>query len=169
MAMRKSIIVAMDQKNGIGYQGRLPWHLPAELKHFKALTMGHHLIMGRKTYESIGKPLPGRTTVVVTRNLNYIAEGCLIAHSIASALELAESQGESETFICGGHSIYRDALKDTDRLYLTRIHAEFQVDTTFPNLDLSLWKVISADFHPSNEKNAHPFTFFIYERRSKDA
>ena len=167
--MRKSIVVAMDPKNGIGYQGRLPWHLPAELKYFKALTMGHHLIMGRKTYESIGKPLPGRRTIVVTRNPRYRANECLVTHSIKDAFELAEADNQSEVFICGGYEIYKEALKDTDRLYLTRIHAEFQVDTTFPDLDLSLWKEISADFHPSDEKNAHPFTFFIYERRSKDA
>ena len=156
----------MDQNNGIGYQNRLPWRLPADLGRFKQLTMGHHIILGRKTYESIGKPLPGRTTIVVTRNPNYQAEGCLIAHSLEGAFEQAKIQGESESFICGGHSIYREALQTADHLYLTRIHAKFQVDTSFPDFDESLWVEKSADFHPSDEKNPHPFTFFIYERRS---
>ena len=164
--MRKSIIVAVDQNNGIGYRSRMPWHLPAELKRFKSLTMGHHMVMGRKTYESIGKPLSGRTTIVVTRNLDYQAEGCLIAHAVKEALELAASRGENETFICGGTQIYREVLEETDRLYLTRIHAKFQVDTFFPNLDLSSWREISAEFRPSDEKNPYAFTFFIYERRS---
>ncbi len=118
--MRKSIIVAMDQKNGIGFQGRLPWHLPDELKNFKSLTMGHHLIMGRKTFESIDKPLSGRITIIITRNPNYYAKGCLVAHSISKAFKIAEDFGESEVFICGGNEIYREALKFTDRIYLTR-------------------------------------------------
>jgi dihydrofolate reductase len=163
--MRKSIIVAMDQNNGIGYQNRLPWHLPAELKRFKSLTMGHHMIMGRKTYESIGKPLPGRTTIVVTRNLNYQAEGCLIVNSLNKAFELAKARGESEVFLCGGHQIYREALPETDRLYLTRVHGEFQTDITFPNFDPSHWEEVSAELHPSDEKNPYAFTLFTYERR----
>ncbi len=156
----------MDQNNGIGYQNRLPWRLPSDLKRFKQLTMGHHMIMGRKTYESIGKPLPGRTTIVVTRNPEYQADGCQVVYSVAAALKMAEASGECEVFICGGNEIYREALKDTEWLYLTRIHAKFQVDTSFPNFDESLWVEKSADFHPSDEKNPHPFTFFIYERRS---
>jgi len=167
--MRKSIIVAMDQKNGIGIQGRIPWRLPTEQQLFKTLTMGHHLIMGRKTFESIGRILPGRVTLVITRNPNFQAKGCLIAHSLNGAYDLAKKRGESEAFICGGSEIYREALKDCNRLYLSRVHAEFQVDTTFPDVDFSVWKEISSDFHPSSEKNSHPFTFFIYERRSKDA
>lgn len=163
--MRKSILVAMDQKNGIGYQNQLPWHLPAELKYFKQLTMGHHLIMGRKTYESIGKSLPGRTTIVVTRNPNYQAEGCLIMHSLEQAFRIAEEQAESEVFVCGGHTIYREALKVADRLYLTRIHAEFQTDLSFPDFKISLWEETSADYHPKDPKNPYSFTFFVYERR----
>ena len=127
------------------------------------------LIMGRKTYESIGKPLPGRTTIVVTRNPNYQAEGCFVAHSIGEALDLAEKQGEDEAFICGGTEIYRESLRETDYLYLTRVHAQFQVDTSFPEFDLLNWEEISAEFHPADKENQHPFTFFIYERRSRDA
>lgn len=164
--MRKSIIVAMDQNNGIGYRGRLPWHLPAELKNLKALSMGHHLIMGRKTFDSIGKPLPGRTTIIVTRNPNYHTEGCLVAHSIPEAFKMAKANGESEVFIFGGHEIYQEALKETDRLYLTRVHSGFQVDAFFPNFDFANWEEISAVFHPADKKNPYPFTIFIYERRS---
>lgn len=154
----------MDQNNGIGFQNGMPWRLPAELRRFKTITMGHHLIMGRKTYESIGKPLPGRTMIVVTRNVAYQAAGCQVAHAVADAFERAATAGEQEVFICGGQQIYRAALKETDRLYLTRVHAEFQVDTTFPDFDVSLWQEISRDFHPADEKNPDPFTFFIYER-----
>lgn len=163
--MRKSIIVALDQNNGIGYQNRMPWHLPAELKRFKALTMGHHLIMGRKTFESIGRPLPGRTTIIVTRNQRYQAEGCLVSHSVSEALRLAETRGESEVFICGGETIYRKSIPGANRLYITRIHAKFQTDTFFPDFDVSLWQEIDTDFSPVDEKNPYPFTFSIYERK----
>jgi len=165
MSMRKSIIVAMDKKNGIGFQNRLPWHLPAELKQFKQLTMGHHLIMGRKTYESIGRPLPGRTTIVVTRNSDYQAKGCLIAHSLEEAFRLAKEQNEDEVFVCGGRTIYQEALESIDRLYLTRVHAEFQTDTSFPDFEVSSWVESSAVFHSSDHKNPYPFTFYIYDRR----
>jgi dihydrofolate reductase len=164
--MRKSIIVAIDQNNGIGYQNRLPWRLPAELKLFTSFTMGHHLIMGRKTFESIGKPLSGRVTIVVTRNPDYQVEGCLIAHSLNAAFALAEANGESEVFICGGSEIYREALQAADRLYLTRVHAEFQVDTFFPEFDITSWAETRADFCPSDENNPYPFTLTIYERRT---
>jgi dihydrofolate reductase len=167
--MRKSIVVAMDQKNGIGYQNRLPWHLPDELKRFKALTMGHHLIMGRKTYESIGRALPGRTTIILTHNPEYQPGGCLVAHSVPQAFRLVENRGESEVFICGGEAIYRETLRAADRLYLTRVHAKFQTDTSFPDFDVSLWAEISADFHSEDEKNPYPYTIYIYERKKPDA
>ncbi len=166
--MRKSIVVAMDLNNGIGFQNRLPWHLPSELQIFMTLTLGHHLIMGRKTYESIGKPLEGRTNILVTRNTEYQFEGCLIANSVATALALAESNGESEAFIGGGTGIFRDALPDTDRLYLSRIHAEFQVDTYFPEFDMTRWTQISKKYHPVDEKNPYPFTFFICDKETQD-
>jgi len=162
--MRQSIIVAMDIDNGIGYQNRMPWHLPTELKRFKSLTMGHHLIMGRRTYESIGKPLPGRTTIIVTRNPRYQAQGCFIAHSIADAIDLSKGRGENEVFVCGGSAIYRETLGFADRLYLTRVHAKFQTDISFPDFDVSLWIEVSAEYHASDEKNPYPFTFYIYER-----
>jgi dihydrofolate reductase len=164
--MRKSIIVAFDQNYGIGYQGGLPWHLPADLKMVRQLTMGHHLIMGRKTYESIGKALPGRTSIIVTRNREYQAEGCLITHSLADALTLAQSAGEDEAFIFGGSQIYQEALPFTDRLYITHIHAGFPTDTYFPEFDQEGWIKTSAEFHPADKNNPTPFTFLTYERKT---
>ncbi|MFC1997848.1 dihydrofolate reductase [Chloroflexota bacterium] len=164
--MRISIVVAVDKNNGIGYQNRLPWRLPADLRQVKLLTMGHHLIMGRKTYESIGKPLPGRVTIIVTRNPNYQAEGCLISRSLTDALALAGENEESEVFIFGGSDIYQEALLVTDRIYITHIHAEFQVDTYFPDFDRSLWIETNSVFHPADEENPYPFTFQILERRT---
>ena len=166
--MRTSIIVAMDQNNGIGYQNRLPWRLPADLRLLKQYTMGHHLIMGRKTYESIGKPLPGRVSIVVTRNPSYQAEGCLMTHSVPAALALAKAEGEREAFIFGGNEIYREGLQFTDRIYLTHIQAEFEVDTFFPEFDRSLWTESHSDFYPSDEENLYPFSFTIYDRRTQD-
>ena len=132
------------------------------------LTLGHHLIMGRKTYESIGKPLEGRTNIVVTRNTEYQLEGCLVADSVATALALAEANGESEAFIGGGTGIYREALPVTNRLYLSRIHAEFQVDTYFPEFDTICSHSSSGKNHPVDGKNPYPFTFLIYDKDAKD-
>ena len=163
--MRKSIIVAMDLNNGIGYQNRLPWRLPADLRLMKQTTMGHHLIMGRKTYESIGKPLPGRTSIIVTRSASYQAEGCLVAHSVPEALSLAESRGEDEVFFFGGSQIYVEGFPYTDRIYLTHIQSEFKVDAYFPNFDQSLWKETHTDFFPADQENHFPFCYLIYDKR----
>jgi dihydrofolate reductase len=166
--MRKSMIVAMDLNNGIGYQNRLPWRLPADMRMLKQTTMGHHLIMGRKTYESIGKPLPGRISIVVTRNPSYVAEGCLVTNSVSAALALAESRGEDEAFIFGGNQIFKEGFPYTDRIYLTQIQVKFEVDTYFPHFDLSLWKETHAEIHPANEENQYPFHHMIYDRRNQD-
>jgi dihydrofolate reductase len=163
--MRTSIIVAMDLNNGIGYQNQLPWRLPADFRLMKQTTMGHHLIMGRKTYESIGKPLPGRTSIIVTRNPGYQAESCLVAHSVPDALSLAEASGEDESFIFGGSQIYMEGLPYTDRIYLTHIQAEFKVDAYFPDLDRSVWLETLAEFYPADQENQFPFYYLIYERR----
>jgi dihydrofolate reductase len=163
--MRKSIVVAMDLNHGIGFQNRLPWRLPADLRLLKQTTMGHHLIMGRNTYESIGKPLPGRTSIIVTRNLGYQGEGCLVAHSVLEALSLAEARGEQEAFIFGGSQIYREGLAYTDRIYLTHIQAEFEVDTYFPDFDRSVWQQSHAEFFPADQENPYPFRYLIYDRR----
>jgi dihydrofolate reductase len=153
-----SMIVAMDEKGGIALQGQLPWSLPEELKLFKQTTMGHHLLMGRKTFESLGKPLPGRTTIVVTRQENFQAEDCLIAHSLEDGLDIAQSRGESEIFVCGGGEIYALALPRVDRIYLTVIHTIASTDMTFPAYDPSCWVEISRIYHPADIKNPLAFT-----------
>ena len=163
--MRKSIIVAMDLNNGIGYRNQLPWRLPADFRIMKQTTMGHHLIMGRKTYESIGKPLFGRTTIIVTRSSGYQAEGCLVAHSVLRAFYLAELRGEDEVFIFGGSQIYVESLPYTDRIYLTHIQAEFEVDAYFPDFDHSVWVETLSEFYPADQENQFPFYYLIYDRR----
>ena len=127
--------------------------------------MGKTIVMGRKTWESIGRALPGRQNIVITRNRDYRAEGCLIAHSLNDSIALAEANGENEVFICGGSRIYEEALQTSDRFYLTRVHGEFQVDTYFPDFDIASWRETRADFYPSDENNPYPFTLTIYERK----
>jgi dihydrofolate reductase len=166
--MRISLIVAVDQEGGIGYRGDLPWHLPADLQHFKKLTMGHHLIMGRKTYQSIGRPLPGRTMIVLTRRPEFEAEGCLIAHSLQEGLALAESRGEDQVFVIGGASVFEEALPLADDLYLTLVHAAVEADTYFPGFNASQWRIESERFHPPDEDNPHPQTYFHLIRKSDD-
>jgi len=159
-----SIIVALDERGGIGTQNRLPWRLSADLQRFKALTMGHHLVVGRKTFESIGKPLPGRQMIVVTRNRAFQAEGCLVVQSLDEALTAARLAEESEAFIAGGAEIYRLALPVADRLYLTRVHAEVDADVFFPDLDPHQWSDRELGAHPADEKNQYPITFHLLER-----
>ena len=159
-----SLIVAMDEKRGIGIDGGLPWHLPADLRQFKSLTMGHHIIMGRKTYESIGRPLPGRIMVVITRNPAYQAEGCLIAHSLESAIEKARQCGENEAFIIGGGEVFTEAIELADRIYLTLVHANFPVNIYFPEYSPEDWEEVESEFNPADEKNQYPFTFKILSR-----
>jgi dihydrofolate reductase len=159
-----SIIAAVSDNGVIGRDGGLPWRLPADLKRFKRLTSGHHMIMGRRTWESIGRrPLPGRPTIVVSRDPGFAAEGAQVARSIGQALELAGAV--AEVFIAGGEAIYREALEVADRLYLTRVHAVVEGDTFFPELDESGWRVVAEEHHPPDEKNAYAHTFLVYERK----
>ena len=159
-----SIIVAVDERNGIGLQNRIPWHLPADLNRFKTLTMGHHLIMGRKTYESINTPLSGRTLIVLSRNLDFQAEDCLTAISLQDSFQLAEAAGEREVFVIGGSEVYSEALPIADHLYLTRVHITLESDKTIPPIIEEDWTLICEQFHPADEKNQHPHTFFHYIR-----
>jgi dihydrofolate reductase len=161
-----SLIFAMDEKGGIGIANHLPWHLSADLKRFKALTMGHHIIMGRKTYESIGKPLPGRTNLVVTRDPSYQAAGCLVAHSLDEALQTAEERGEDEVFITGGRQIFAQSISIADRIYLTQVHAEVRADVYFPEFNTAEWVEQEAVYHESDEKNDYPFTAKVLVRKS---
>ena len=158
--MKLSAIVAMAANRCIGKDNTLPWRLPADLKRFKQLTLGHTLVMGRRTYESIGRPLPGRTTVVVTRQAGYAPEGVRVAHSVEQALALAEGD---EVFIAGGADLYQQTLGRVDRLYLTRIEREYAGDTFFPEVDLSRWRLIAEEPHPATETEP-PFSFLTYER-----
>ena len=162
--MRLSIIAAKSANRVIGRNNDLPWRMPADWKRFKSLTMGHHLIMGRKTFESIGQPLPGRSTVVITHQTGYAPAGVLVAHSIEQALEIAAE--DDEVFVAGGAQIYQQLLPRADRLYLTSIHEEFEGDTHFPEFEESDWKLISEDSHEPDEKNPYPYSFLIYERNN---
>lgn len=161
--MMLSIIAALDDRGGIGRGGRLPWYLSTDLKRFKALTMGHHLIMGRKTFRSIGKALPGRVNIVVTRQADYHVEGIIVVHSLQEALDLAGQNGETEVFIIGGGEIFHQALPLADRLYLTHVHMDSAADVYFPEVD-NHWKVTYSEEFPADEKNEYPTTFRIYAR-----
>lgn len=159
-----SLVAALDEANGIGWRGGLPWRLPADLRRFKRLTMGHYLICGRKTYQSIGRPLPGRTIIVVTRQEDFHAPGCLLAHSLEAALALAEAYGEEEVFIIGGAALYAAALPHAHRLYLTRVHAVLPADVYFPAFGMGEWRVAAKEEFPADKDNPYPTTYLKLER-----
>lgn len=157
-----SILVAMAKNRVIGINNTLPWRCPEDLKHFKALTMGHHILMGRKTYESIGKPLPGRTTVIITRKAHLKAEGCLVAHSLEEAISLCDN--DHEIFIVGGTDIYTQALPLADKLYLTEIQKDVTGDAEFPDFNLSEWQEISREIRHQETPEPLEFHFIEYQR-----
>lgn len=163
--MRLSIIAALSSNNVIGRDNRVPWSIPTDLKRFKALTMGHHLIMGRKTYDSVGKPLPGRITVVITRRDDFHPDGVQVVHSLEEAIRIAANAGDAEPFIAGGAEIYDHAIHRADRMYLTRVHADVEGDTYFPEFDdVSEWHLTDAEHFDAGEKNEFPFSFLTYDR-----
>jgi dihydrofolate reductase len=158
-----SLIAAVSDNGVIGLAGDLPWRLPADLRRFKALTMGHHLVMGRKTWDSIGRrPLPGRVVVVMTRDRSFTTEGALVVHSLDEALRAAFK--DDEVFIAGGSEIYRRALPAADRFYLTRVHGEFEGDTLFPDFDERRWELVSEERHERNQQHEVAYSFLVYER-----
>ena len=157
-----SLVVAADKNNVIGGGNTLLWNLPADMKHFRTLTEGHPIIMGRKTYESIGRPLPKRQNIVITRQSDLQIEGCDVVDSLDDALALV--QETDEAFIIGGGQIYAQALDHVDRIYLTRVDSEFEGDVTFPELS-DEWKEMSRDEHPADAENPHAYTFLVYERK----
>lgn len=163
MAARLSIIVAMAKNRVIGANGIIPWRLPNELQLFKRITMGHHIVMGRKTWESIGRLLPGRTTVIVTRQQDYAVAGAKVADSLASAL--AACAGDSEVFVIGGGELYRLALPLAHRIYLTTVDADPVGDTLMPDFDKAGWRELSAETFAADEKHAHAYRFSVLERR----
>lgn len=157
--MLKSIIVAKGNNNVIGKDNDLVWHMPADLKHFKNTTFGHYIIMGRKTFEALKKPLPGRTTIVITRNNNYQAEGCIVVHNIEEAFKIGKDNNQEEVFILGGAEIYRLSMDMADKIYLTEIKASFEGDAFFPEIDYSTWKETKRQEYEPDEKNPYPYAF----------
>ena len=160
---RVSVIAALARNRVIGIENRLPWRLPEDLAHFKALTLNHPILMGRKTFESLGRPLPGRTNVVITRNPDYRPEGCLVATSIPAAIELCE--GADEIFFIGGADLYAQAIVFADRLYLTEVDVEAEGDAWFPDYDARAFREVSRAPHRGEKGDALGFDFVVYERR----
>lgn len=161
--MKISLIVAASTNNVIGVAGGLPWHLPEDLKRFKAITMGKPIIMGRATYASIGRALPGRKSIVLTRQSGFEAEGCEVVDSIDAAI--AAAGAVDEVMIIGGGDIYRQFLPQADRIYLTRVHAGIDGDTTFPELDMSEWTVSNAEKYPAGDERHYGFSIDTLDRR----
>jgi dihydrofolate reductase len=155
-----SIIVAIAKNRVIGLNNNLPWHLPEDLKRFKTLTMGHHIIMGRKTFESLGRLLPGRTTVIVTRNKSYRVNGAIVTHSLQEAID--NCGNDDEVFLIGGAELYQQSLKLAKKLYITEINAEFEGDAFLPVFDLNAWQEASRESHTS-EKGLN-FSYVTYLR-----
>ncbi len=160
-----TMIAAADGNLGLGKDGDLVWHLPDDFKRFKALTTGHHIIMGRKTFESFPKPLPDRTHVIITRDKGYKAAGCIVVHDLQTAL--ATTTGDPEPFVIGGGEIYKLALPYADRLELTRIHGVFEVDAYFPEFSKSDWKLVKTEHHPIDERHEYAFDYETWERVGK--
>jgi dihydrofolate reductase len=160
--MRVSLVVAASDNGVIGRDNGLPWHLPADLRHFKQLTMGHPVLMGRRTHESIGRPLPGRLNLVLTRDRDYRAGGCRVVHDFPGAREAA---GDApELMVIGGDAVYREALPRADRVHLTRVHTRLQGDAYFPDLDVGEWRETERTFRPADAANPFDLSFVLLER-----
>ena len=162
--MRVSLIAAVAENGTIGRDGGLPWHLPDDLKRFRALTTGHHVIMGRRTFESIGRPLPRRTSLVISRDPSLRIEGGRVLPSVGAALDQARAAGEDEAFVVGGSSIYAAALPIADRLYLTRVAARVDGDAFFPPIDEADWSERSREAHAADDRHAHAFALVVFDR-----
>lgn len=160
--MSLTLIAALDLDNGIGKENQLLWHLPDDFQHFKHLTMGHCVIMGRKTLESLPKLLPKRTHIVLSRDKNYQREHCTMVSSIQEAIAVAHEQDE-HPFVIGGGEVYKLALPYATTLELTRVQAHFQADTFFPGIDLQVWQLVRQDFHPKDERHPYDFYFETYK------
>jgi dihydrofolate reductase len=162
-----SIVVAVSENNAIGANGNLLWHLPNDMNHFKNITMGHHVVMGRKTYESIPpkfRPLPGRKNIIISRQQNFVIDGCITVNGIQEAITLAEKAGEEELMIIGGGDIYHQSFSVADKIYLTKVHHTFEeADTFFPETT-SEWKVIKSESHLADEKHKYRYDFIELER-----
>lgn len=162
--MKVSAIVAISNDRVIGNDNDIPWYLPADLKYFKKMTLNHHIIMGRKTFQSIGRPLPKRTNVVLTRDIYFIATNCLMANSVEHALGIAQDNGEEEAFIIGGGQIYELAMPYIDKVYLTEVDIDVKGTVVFPVLPEEEWREVSAEAHTPDEKNEYGYIFKVFER-----
>jgi len=158
-----TIMAAIAANNALGKDNQLIWHLPADLKRFKKTTLNHAVIMGRKTYESLGKPLPNRTNILITRDKNYKAEGCLVVNSVKEALKAAAEVDENP-FILGGAEIYKQAMPFADKLDITFVHHQFEADVFFPKIDKKIWKETSRENFKADEKNKFDYSFVTFER-----
>ena len=169
MSIRLSLMVAKASNRVIGRNNKLPWYLPNDLEYFKQVTFGKPVIMGRKTWDSLGKPLPGRTNIVITRQADFQAEGAKVVATLDEAVTLAENvafiEGQDEAVVMGGAEIYALALPQADRLYLTEVHAEVDGDTWFPEYDTSEWKEIGREDFPAEGPNPYDYSFVVYERK----
>jgi len=159
-----SLLAAADENNVIGLNNQLPWYLPADLKYFKNQTWGLPVVMGRKTFEALGKPLPGRTNIVITRNTTWAFENVLAAHSLEAAIAIAQQTGTREIFVIGGAQVFKTALPLANRIYLTRIHHQFQGDAYFPPFSKEQWHLVKSHTHQPDEKNKYAYTFEIWEQ-----
>ena len=160
-----TIIAAIANENALGKDNDLIWHLPADLKRFKKVTSGHHILMGRNTFESIGKPLPNRTTVIITRNNDYKADGCIVVDSIEKAIEVAKN--DEHIFIIGGAQIYKQVIENNlaDELDITQVHHSFDADVYFPEIDLNIWEETTRENFSADEKNKYNYSFINYKKR----
>lgn len=168
--MTISLIAAVAKNRVIGKENDLPWRLPDDMKYFMQTTLGHHVLMGRKNYDSLPnkfKPLPNRTNIVVTRQSNFEASGCTIVSSIDQGIEIASKNDEKELFVIGGAQIYKQSLERADYLYLTEINAEIEGDTYFPNIESTDWEEVSRKHHGTDDRHCYSFDFVIYERKHK--
>jgi dihydrofolate reductase len=166
--MKVAIIVAMSTNRVIGHDNKLPWHIPADLKHFKALTLGKPIVMGRKTYESIGKPLPGRDNIVITRQSGWKAEGVKVAHSLEAALDLAQASarvnGAEEIMVIGGAEIYAAAMDKADRMYMTQVQSWIEGDAIFPEVDWQGWQETARQECEAEGANPFDYSFIVFDR-----
>ncbi len=159
-----TIIAAVAKNGALGKDNQLIWHLPADLKRFKEVTNGHHIIMGRKTFESLGKPLPNRTTIIITRNKDYHVENCIVVNSLGEAIAAAKE--DDNPYILGGAEIYKQAMDIADKLDLTLVHHKFDADAFFPEIDKNIWEEISRDDFSKDEKNQFDYSFVKYQKKS---
>lgn len=158
-----TLIAAAAENNSLGKNNDLIWHLPDDFKRFKAITSGHYIIMGRKTFESFPKPLPNRTHVIITRQKNYNPENCIVVNSLEKAIEICPK--DEDIFVIGGGEIYQQSIAIADKIELTRVHSTFEADTFFPEIDTTIWELVQEEFHPKDEKHLFDFSFQTYLKK----